>query len=174
MSINNSNPCQIKELNLSCWGCCGREFKSKAEVERDLKINTKIFKKIKTPSTVKLLLFRDRLGHPDDLMPSGLCSNLIDFKDNCVACPLHKFANEIIPKNKFLAIHKKDLRKNHCDINYECITFKIWKKLSNKQKNEYIKFLSKKTFNHYEYSLKNHDGIIIEEFLNKKNIQIDF
>lgn len=165
MDINKITPCQIEELNLSCWGCCGREFKTKNKVERDLQINTKIFKKIKTPSTVKLLLFRDRLGHPDILMPSGLCSNLIDFKDGCIACPLHKEANIIIPKNKFLAIHKKDLRKNHCDVNYECETFKIWKKLNENDKKKYIKWLSKKTFNHYDYSLQNHDGIIINKFL---------
>lgn len=161
-------PCQIRELNLSCYGCCGRDFKSRAEIERDMKINTQEFKLIKFPSTLRLLQFRDRYDeNPDVVTPSGLCSNVVNFGKGCIACPLHKFAKDIIPQDRFTQIHKKDLRENYCDVNYECETFKIWSKLNKKQKEGYVNWLSKRKFNHYDYSTKNLDGEIINKFLSE-------
>lgn len=175
--INDNNldkifPCQIPQLKLSCYGCCGRSFKSKKDVEEDIKNNTLDFKQIKTPSTFRLLQFRDRLSeNPDVLTKSGVCSNLVDFKDNCVACPLHYAINEIVSKDKFLAIHKKDLRFNHCDINFECETFIFWKHFSEKQKREYLEYLSKQNYDKdlYLYSTENLDGIMIKKFMDEKN-----
>ena len=171
LNVNNIVPCQIKELKLSCYGCCGRDFKSKDAILKDLKLNTEDFKKIKTPSTFRLLQFRDRLSEdPDELTPSGLCSNLVDFGDNCIACPLHNRINEVVSKDKFLAIHKKDLRYTHCDVNYECETYIFWNLFSEKQKNEFIIWLSDKGYEKdlYLYSTLNLDGKIVREFMDEK------
>ncbi len=168
--IKPSFPCQIIVLNLSCWGCCGRKFKSKKEVEKDIEINTYEFSFLKKYDEKELLIFRDRLSKNKwDLTPSGICSNLIDFDNGCYACPLHNKINEIIPKEKFVTTNK-DLRIGHCDEKYECETLILWKNFTKEQKEKYIKFLSKKIpINHYEYSTKNLNGILIKEFLNEKN-----
>lgn len=145
IDVDNVLLCQIPELGFSCWGCCGRNFKSRKAVERDIRLNTLEFRKIKIPSTIRLLEFRDRLSDDSyDLMPSGICSNLVDFGDGVFACPLHSKINEVVSKDKFLAIHKKDLRVNHCDVNYECESFILWKRFSKRQKRDYLKWLSKR------------------------------
>lgn len=165
-------PCQIKELKLSCFGCCGRNFVSKEDVMRDLRLNTKDFKEIKTPSTLRLLQFRDRLSEdPSTLTPSNLCSNLVDFGDNCVACPLHNKINEIVSKEKFLAIHKKDLRFNHCDINYKCETFIFWELFNQKQKEEFLEWLKTEEYykDLYQYSIENVTGKLIKKFMDTKD-----
>lgn len=175
IDVNKIMPCQIPELKLSCYGCCGRDFKSKEEILKDLKLNTLDFKKIKTPSTLRLLQFRDRLSeNPDDLMPSGLCSNLVDFGGNCIACPLHYAINQVVLKEKFLAIHKKDLRFNHCDVNYECETFIFWNLFTEKQKKEFIEWISNKHYDEdlYLYSIENISGAVIKKFMDDKNYKL--
>lgn len=170
MDENDLNICQVPHLKLSCYGCCGRNFKSKEELERDIKLNTIDFFSIKIPSTLRLLQFRDRLSdNPDDLMPSGICSNLVDFGNGIIACPLHKDIQKIVPKNKVLFIHKKDLRINHCDVNHECETYIFFNYFSQNQKEEYINWLSKQKLNNYEYSVQNNKGIIIRKFMQEKN-----
>lgn len=171
ININKIFPCQIKELNLSCYGCCGRNFKSKDAILKDLQTNSDDFKKIITPSTLRLLQFRDRLSeNPDVLTPSGLCSNLVDFGDNCIACPLHYKVNEIVSKKKFLAIHKKDLRFTHCEVGYECETFIFYKNFNETKKREYIQWLSNKKYDTdlYLYSTENLKGNIIRKFMDEK------
>jgi len=168
MSIKNLSkfPCQILELNLSCFGCCRRDWKSKKLIFEDLNENTKEFNKIKQKSILRLLEFRDRLSeNPDDLTNSGLCSNLIQFKNNIIACPLHPQIQKLIPKSIFLAPHKKDLRVNHCDINYECETFKLWKKLSKTEKEKFIEFIKKEKQDPYSYSIKNVNGVNVKKYL---------
>jgi len=176
IDINKLFPCQIPHLKLSCYGCCGRNFKSKEEVENDLKLNTSDFNKIKTPSTLRLLQFRDRLSdNPDIVTPSGLCSNLVDFKDNCIACPLHYKINEVVSKEKFLAIHKKDLRINHCDVNYKCETFIFWELFNEQQKKDLINWLSTKDYDKdlYQYSMDNIDGKLIKKFMDDTEHKIN-
>ena len=168
IDVNKIFPCQIRELNLSCYGCCGREFGSKKEVEKDIDINTYEFSLLEEYDEKELLEFRDRLDNDRwALTPSGICANLIDFDDGCYACPLHNKIQELVPKSKFVA-PEKDLRIGHCDENYECETFILWKQISDSQKEEYVKWLSKKVpINHYDYSTKNIDGILIKEFLDE-------
>jgi hypothetical protein len=165
-------PCQIPHLKLSCYGCCGRNFTSKKEIKKDIKVNTSEFLKIKIPSTLRLLQFRDRFSEdPSDLTPSGICSNLVDFGNGLIACPLHKYANKLISKDKLLRLNKKDLRFNHCDINCKCETFIFWEMLTENQKDDYIKWLSNKSYDLHEYSTKNLKGEIIRKFLDEKEIK---
>ena len=173
IDIENTYPCQLPFLNLSCYGCCGRNFKSEKEVLKDLKENTKEFNNIKQKSILKLLQFRDRFSeNPDDLKPSGICSNLVKFNENCIACPLHPMIQKIVKKEEFLQPTKKDLRINHCDINYECETFIFWKSLTNEQKLKFIKWASKQNYNHYKYSVENIEGIAIRKFFEEEEIKI--
>lgn len=166
MNIKDMVPCQLPHLKLSCYGCCGRDFKSREDIERDIAINTKEFKKIKTPSTLRLLQFRDRLStNPDDLTPSGVCSNLVDFGDGCIACPLHNLAKNLVPKGKFTQLHRKDLRINHCDVNYECKTFKFWKGLSDDKKRKFVEWVEKQDLDTYTYSMGNISGNILKDFI---------
>ena len=164
-------PCQIPELKLSCWGCCGNNFKSREKVERDIEQNTIDFNEIILDESTeeKLIEFRDRYdGY--DLSPSGLCLNLIEFESGCLACPLHKMINKIVSERGFNP-PKNDLRIIPCDVNYECKTFKLWKIFPQSQKKEYINWLIKerKSLNHYNYSLGNHDGVFIEKYLKERN-----
>ncbi|MCH8520253.1 MAG: hypothetical protein LAT82_05870 [Nanoarchaeota archaeon] len=167
-------PCQIPELNISCYGCCGRDFKSKEEVQKDLKLNTQDFKSIQYPTQYKMLLFRDRLSpDPDIVTPSGLCSNVVEFNSGCTACPLHPLINTLIEKKKYnYPFNKKkhtsqqrDPRFGYCDVNYECATFKYYNHFSNKQKIEFVQWVKQKDYDNYTYSMKNGDNILIEEFM---------
>ncbi len=172
-NIDNIFPCQLPFLKLSCFGCCGRDWKNKNEILKDLKENTKEFNSIKHKSIIKLLEFRDRLSsNPDDLKPSGLCSNIVDFGNNCIACPLHPKINEIIDKKTFLFPTKKDLRINHCDVNYECETLTFWKIMKKQDKIEFIKWIEKKKYSNYQYSIENVEGISIRKFLDEKGIKL--
>lgn len=171
MSVDVYSICQLKKNDgkiISCYGCCGRDFKTQKEIEKDIDKNTSVFKFIKIPSTLRLLIFRDRLSeNPDDLNPSGICSNLVKFDDGIIACPLHKDINKLVSKKEFLAIHKKDLRYNHCDVNFECETVLIWQKLSENQRTEYLEWLKSRSLDTYNYSVKNVYGDLIKEFMDE-------
>jgi len=166
LDYENMFPCQLPHIKLSCYGCCGRDWKSKKEILEDLKKNTKDFKAIRQKSSsLSLLMFRDRLSYnPDDLTPSGLCSNVVDFGKGCVACPLHPKINDLVPKDDFLAIHKKDLRINHCDENYECTTFLAWKNMSLEERKKFVDWIEKQNYDHHDYSVDNVFGEILRKF----------
>lgn len=167
-------PCQIQQLSLSCYGCCGRDWKNKTQIINDLEKNTKEFESIKQKTTLNLLRFRDRLSDdPNELTPSGLCSNLVKFKNKCIACPLHPKINKLVSKKEYRYPNEKlDLRINHCDVNYECETFIFWKLLTDKQKLEFVNWVKKEKLQHFEYSQGNIDGTLIRKFLDEKNISI--
>lgn len=171
--MNNKNilPCQIPELKLSCYGCCSPDLGTKKELEIDIEQNTIEFDQIslnpKKPTKKELIKFKTRFA-PEEVPKSGICFNLIDFGNSCLACPLHNKINEIISKEKYLG-PKEDLRINHCDINYECETFKLWKLVPQSQRLEYIKFLKNKKLNHYKYSTGNLKAKYLKEFFKKRN-----
>ncbi len=163
-------PCQLKHIKLSCWGCCGRNYKSQKKVERDIFHNTERFKKLgKVPSTLRLLQFRDRLD-PDPFVVkiSGICSNLVKFDNGVYACPLHPMINEIVPKEEYNLIAKKDLRQNYCDVHHECEALRQWQKMSKEQKEELIHWIEKQNFDHYSYSIANGENQLIWNFLDEK------
>ncbi len=161
-------PCQIPELNLSCYGCCGNEFKGRNKVKRDIEQNSFEFEELMQRGH-SLEYFRDRFDG-DMLSPSGTCLNLVKFSNGCIACPLHPLINELVSRDEVIA-PKEDIREFPCDVNYECKTFKIWEVMGDEQKLEYLKWLKikKEELNHYSYSMGNHDGKFIEEFLKKRN-----
>lgn len=160
-------PCQILDGNkiLSCYGCCGRDWRSKEEILSDLAQNSQDFEKIKHKTQLRLLQFRDRLSeNPDELTPSGLCSNLVKFNSGCIACPLHPKINEIVDKKEYRAPHKKDLRINHCDIHYQCPTFDWWLEASDEEKENFVSWVLKQNYEAYEYSEENVFGKLLEKF----------
>ncbi len=171
MKLEKYYPCQIPTLKLSCYGCCGNSFKSQQEVLKQIKDNTQTYSKIKIKTPFRLLQYRDRIE--SYTTPSGVCQNLVEFKNQTFACPLHKHIQKIIPKQENTFFHKKDLREHHCDQNYECETFIFYTLLSQIQKQEYIKWLStQKIDNHYQYSMKNHDAYYIKKFMDVKNYKL--
>lgn len=162
-------PCQLSELNLSCFGCCGRDFKSKKEVDKDLEKIKKNFDKIRFKSSFRMTVFRDRLNpDPDVLMKSGICSNVVKFDSGCIACPLHPKINSLIKKEEYRFPYKKNIdpRINYCDENYQCLTFKYYEKFSVEQKKIFILWVKNKGYDYYKYSKENGENKLILEFLN--------
>ena len=169
MDVDEYAICQLPEIKLSCYGCCGRAFKSKEDVEKDIDDNSRDFFKIHVPSTVRLIDFRDRLSKDNwKVKNSGICSNLVKFRCGIIACPLHKSINKLISTDEFFAIHKKDLRFGHCDVNFECESVKIFKKLSQEQRKAFLDWVKKQDFDSYRYSKLTVDGILLRNFLARK------
>ena len=173
MRVDEYAICQIPEINLSCYGCCGRHLKSKEAVEKDIEENTRDFSRIDIPSTVRLLDFRDRFSKDNgDVKGSGICSNLVKFRCGVVACPLHKLINKIVPADEFMAIHRKDLRWGHCDVNFECRSVKIFKKLPEDERRRFLNWIREQRFDNYKYSKLMVDGVLIKRYLKKVNIRV--
>jgi hypothetical protein len=168
MNLMESYPCQLKQIGLSCYGCCGVDFGDKEDVDTDLELNTIDFNKSKNSSSDNidnLKKFRDRYTD-DQIGESGVCMNLVDFGSGCAACPLHPFVNKIVDKSKTVA-PKEDLRVGYCDTKYECDTLKFWEYMKLEQRSEFVEFVKSKQFNNHEYSMKNESGELIKEFLSK-------
>lgn len=167
-------PCQLKFLKLSCYGCCGDDWTNKSDVENDVWLNSKDFKEIysdNNSSEEDLIFFKDRFAR-DEVSKSGVCMNLVDFGDRCLACPLHPKVNLVVSSEKTVA-PISDLRIGHCDVNYECSTVKFWNLMKIEQRKEFIEFLKSKDFDNYEYSMKNVSGALINEFFESKELKLD-
>jgi hypothetical protein len=177
-------PCQIPELNLSCYGCCSPGLGSEKEVLRDVRENTielneildKVYKNESKAEVSRILEneknnkkapinFKERYDN-DQFPKSGVCFNLVQFSETCFACPLHNKINEIVPKNQFEG-PKKDLRVGHCDVNYECETFIYYKLMSDEQKKLFVKWVKEKGYNFHKYSIENIEGSLIKAFYNE-------
>jgi hypothetical protein len=162
-------PCQLKNLNLSCYGCCRNGVSSKSQIKLDLKENNIDFKKYfldKKMSVDNLKKFRNRYSIKETLS-SGVCRNLVDFERGCVACPLHPFVNSIVDKSKTIA-PKEDLRVGFCDTKFECDTLKFWSTMNLVQRKQFIRFLESKKLNNHEYSMSNIDGNLIQEYFRRE------
>lgn len=150
-------PCHIKELNISCFGCCGNNFSSKKEILKDILLNTE---ELKSDGNVldkeKLNNFKNRFDGDNALSETGLCYNLVDLGGECFGCPLHDKVKFILPNDSDLTINNdEDLRVNHCDINEECETFTTWKSMSELEKKDFVFFVKKFKFDSYNYSVEN-------------------
>lgn len=163
-------PCQISHLNLSCFGCCGRDFKSKKLVLEELKKNTLEFNNIKIKSTLRLLHFRDRFSsNPWAVTKSGLCSNIVEFENGIIACPLHPKINEVVSSKFFNLPNKKlDLRIKHCGVDYQCDTFNQWLKMTDVDREKLVLWIEKQKFENYEYSVENGEDRLIKNFLDSQ------
>jgi hypothetical protein len=159
---NNSNsipvvPCHIKELNISCFGCCGNSFSSKKEILKDVLLNTEeLTSNGNILSSYELIKFRDRFDGDNALSENGLCYNLVDLGSGCFGCPLHNKVKHILPDDSKLKINNNvDLRVGHCDVNEECETFFAWKTMSDDEKIDFVNFVKKLELDTYSYSVEN-------------------
>lgn len=168
-TIMNSYPCQLKDLKLSCYGCCRNGVSSSSQINNDLKENNKDFKKYfldKEKSDDNLKSFRDRYTIKETLS-SGVCRNLVDFDKGCIACPLHPFVNSVVSKSKTTA-PKQDLREGFCDTKFECETVKFWCNMDLNERKSFIRFLESKKYNNHNYSMSNISGELIQEFFRRR------
>ena len=168
-TIMNSYPCQLKDLGLSCYGCCRNGVSSSFSVEKDILENNSDFKKIYLDSDMSeenLKIFRDRYNIKETLS-SGICRNLVDFEGGCKACPLHPFVNSIVSKSKTIA-PSSDLRVGFCDTKFECDTVKSWSTMNLIQRKQFIRFLESKNIKNHEYSMSNIDGNLIQEYFRRE------
>jgi hypothetical protein len=166
INLMESYPCQLREIGLSCYGCCGVDFGTKEEVDSDLFLNTNDYKKINSEELTndeKLKKFRDRFSDTE-IGESGVCMNLVNFGSGCAACPLHPAINKIVDKNETVAPNS-DLRVGYCDTKYECETLKFWNYMRLDQREEFVLFVKNKKISNHEYSIKNESGELIKEFL---------
>ena len=144
MEYRKTELCQLPRLG--CFGCCGRKFGSKAEMEKALEQNG-----IELKGHTDLKKYRDRVDS-DDLHHSGLCKNLIREGDR-IYCPLHPLRN-----------NGEDLRIDHCDINYLCLTAKKFNSWEPDKQKRYLDFIHRKNLDWYEYSIKTDNGEFLKEF----------
>ena len=168
-------PCQLKDLKLSCYGCCRNGVSTSNSINKDVLKNNFDFKKIyinSNKSEENLKTFRDRYNIKETLS-SGVCRNLVDFEDNCKACPLHPLINSVVNKSETIA-PKEDLRVGFCDTNFECDTVKFWNNMNLVERNEFVKFLKNKDFDNHTYSMTNINGELIQEFFRRRNEFVEF
>jgi hypothetical protein len=141
--------CQLKELDLSCFGCCGNHYSNKKKLMRDIKKNTLEFDNRKST--------KDFMSRKKELRFSGVCANLI-LKDGKFFCPGHK------------AIHKtmdfRDIDKD-CDQGYLCKTCYLFDSWDEEKQNKFIEFLKSKNMDSYAYSMRMDTDSLLEEFEKK-------
>jgi len=140
------NLCQFEKF--SCFGCCGKEFTTKKEIQEGIKKNT--FEYLEYKDKKK---FAERSTY---LRASGICRNLI-FKEKKIICPLHPSLNK-----------GKELRDNLCDTDYLCESFKEFNKWDNSKRKEFIEFINSKNPDWYDYSINIDNGNYLKEFLKSK------
>ena len=129
-----------------CFGCCGRDFKSKQDIEKDIKQNTHEFLYHND-----MVRFRDR-KEKLNLRPSGVCRNIV-IMDERVLCPLHPKMNK-----------GEDLREGHCDINYLCKTAKIFNSWNKRRQRKFLRFVKRQKLDWIDYSIKMDNGTLLREF----------
>ena len=142
--------CQLKELRLSCFGCCGNDYENKRKLMRDIRKNTLQFENSKS---IKQFMSRTK-----NLRSSGVCANII-YKDGKFYCPGH------------IAIHKsKDYRDLDPDCEKEhlcktCYLFNTWGK---EKQEQFLDFIKSKKLDSYTYSIRMDNNSLLKEF-EKKN-----
>lgn len=150
MPKTHSSICVIGDL--TCMGCCGRDYKPRKELEDGIYKNTLEFKKIKDrPTFIKR-------KDAEYLRSCGVCRNIIftDETKTKVCCPVHPAFNE--PGDT------TDLREGHCEIEYLCkvsFLYDLWDK--DKQK-AFIKFIQKKNLDWYTFSIGMDNDSFVDEF----------
>lgn len=134
-----TNLCQLEHL--SCFGCCGHDWKEKKEVLTQISENTKKFEELPIEIFIK--------ESENNLSDSGGCKSLV-YKNGKIVCALHPLQNK-----------GKDLRDMNCKKEYLCETFKQFLTWDKKKQKKFIDFILDKEIDHYEYSM----GMDSDEFL---------
>ncbi|NQU79682.1 hypothetical protein HQ545_07995 [Candidatus Woesearchaeota archaeon] len=154
MKYIKSELCQLGWI--SCMGCCGHSFKNKISVAKGIEKNT--YEYIDNKSKNKAL--QEFMNRSKERHSSGICQNLVyDKEKDKIFCPMHPELNS-----------GKDIRLDHhyCDILHVCKTSFLFDLWDNKRKNDFLKFLRKKSrkdkLDWYTYSSKMTDNTLLEEF----------
>jgi len=142
------NLCQLEDLNLSCFGCCGHSYTSKEDVLEAIDKNTLEYSGYDNQKR-----FMER---SNSLRACGICRNVVYLDKNKVGCPLH-------PK-----LNKKDIRVGHCDTKYKCKTKKLFDTWNQNKKVKFVLFLTKLKkdgLSWYDYSIRMDNDEILKEFI---------
>ncbi len=144
--------CQLKELELSCFGCCGNDYSNKKKLMRDIRKNTYEFHKSKS---IKSFMTRTK-----DLRASGICANLV-FKDGKFFCPGHPALH-----------HGKDYRAVDPDCEKDaddgCKTYILFQTWGKEKQKQFLDFIKSKKLDSYTYSINMDNDSLLKEF-EKKN-----
>ena len=151
--------CQLNELGLSCFGCCGRNFWKKEWIKESIDKNTEEYK-----NSNSLTEFRDRF-YRQDIRSTGICPHVIWTSKGRFGCALHpKFTGS-----------DEDLRQNHCNPQYLCKTMRYFLSWDEATKKRYIDFIRSKSLDWYDYSILTDNNKLLEEFLSmEKGREIKF
>ena len=138
--------CQMPELGLSCFGCCGNKYANKRKLMRDINKNTLEFDNKKSTGD-----FMSRTTH---LRSSGICANLI-FKNDIFYCPGHPAINS-----------GRDYRNldPDCDKDFLCKTFGLFQQWDEAKKQRFLAYIKEKKPDSFTYSIKMDNGTFLKEF----------
>ncbi|HIH11944.1 TPA: hypothetical protein HA241_07170 [Candidatus Woesearchaeota archaeon] len=142
--------CQLKG---GCMGCCGHSFTSAIHIRQAINDNTKEFQERKPKTETEFLSFRDCYEAMD--LHHGVCRNLVQEK-GCFHCPLHPARH-----------NDKDLRINHCDVDYLCPTARSFATWDKKRQDHFLQFIEKQDVDNVTYSIKMDNGEMLKEFTAK-------
>jgi oligoribonuclease (3'-5' exoribonuclease) len=144
--------CQLKEMDLSCFGCCGNDYNHKRKLMKDIRKNTWEFNKSKS---IKSFMTRTT-----ELKSSGICANAI-FKDGNFFCPGHPILNQ----GRDYRGLDKDCEKEEYDGCKAYILFQTWDKQKQKQ---FLDFIKSKKLDSFAYSIRMDNDSLLKEFEKKK------
>ena len=141
--------CQLKELGLSCFGCCGNNYSNKKKLMTDIKKNTLEF-----DNKQSLTKFMSRTK---ELRSSGICANLV-FKDGRFLCPGHPALNG-----------NRDYRNldPDCEKEFVCKTYGLFQEWNKEKQKQFLDFLKSKKIDSFTYSIRMDNNSLLKEFEKK-------
>jgi hypothetical protein len=146
MEKSSLNTCQLTDLKLSCFGCCGHDFAEKPVLRRDVKINTELCTRHKDD-------LESLKETSKELRLSGICKFLIFLDDSMIGCILHPACNK-----------GEDKRKDHCDIDFICTTKREFESWEAEIQERFIEYVKSKDLDFIDYSIKMAKGNLLGGF----------
>ena len=141
--------CQLEEIGLSCFGCCGNNYSNKKKLIRDIRKNTLEFDNKKS--------IKGFMSRTNRLKSSGICANLI-LKDGRFYCPGH-----------YILHNGKDYRNidPDCMKDYLCKTFGLFQGWDKEKQRQFLEFLKSKKLDGFAFSMRMDNDSLLEEFEKK-------
>jgi len=139
--------CQLPQLGLSCFGCCGYDWAPIEQLKKQISMNTWRFTKMYTS---KDAFAQTTTG----ITAVGICKGVIELDDGSIGCPMHPAQNG-----------GKDLRAGDCLQHYECNALRHYKKWPTERRVQYLEFIARGKFDTYTYSLSNSNSSLITAFM---------
>jgi hypothetical protein len=139
--------CQLPQLHLSCFGCCGYDWATIEPVKKQIVMNTFYYTKLYSSKEA----FADSTIGITDV---GVCKGVVNLEDGSVGCPLHPKQND-----------GKDLRTGDCLRNYECNALRHYKKWPRDRRLQFLEHVARGNFDTYSYSMANANNTLIISFL---------